>query len=82
MTRLPVSVSPRAEREALAAARWYEAKNAGLGLAFLDEVEHTLEDISENPLRFAVLHRDVRRARTRRFLPRSHASCVLAETLG
>jgi toxin ParE1/3/4 len=67
MSRLPLSVSPRAEREALEAARWYERESSGLGAAFLEVVEQTLDTVTEAPLRFPLLHRDIRRALLKRF---------------
>ncbi|MFL6193457.1 MAG: type II toxin-antitoxin system RelE/ParE family toxin [Thermoanaerobaculia bacterium] len=67
MTRVRVVVRPRAEEEAREAAKYYEEKSSGLGIAFLEIVEQTLSAISENPLRFPVQHRDVRRALLKRF---------------
>ena len=67
MTRLPLSVNPQAEEETQKAARWYEDESQGLGAAFLELVEQTLTAISENPLRFPLVYRDVRRALLRRF---------------
>ncbi len=57
-----------AEEEILEAARWYEREAAGLGKAFLEQVERTLEAIAENPRRFAAIYRrETRRAILRRF---------------
>jgi plasmid stabilization system protein ParE len=67
MTRLPLSVNPQAEEEAQKAARWYEDESQGLGVAFLELAEQTLTAISENPLRFPLVYRDVRRALLKRF---------------
>lgn len=67
MTRLPLSVNPQAEEEAQKAARWYEDESQGLGVAFLELAEQTLTAISENPLQFPLVHRDVRRALLKRF---------------
>jgi len=67
MTRLPLSVNPQAEEEAQKAARWYEDESQGLGVAFLELAEQTLAAISENPLRFPLVYRDVRRALMKRF---------------
>ena len=67
MTRLPLSVNPQAEEEARKAARWYENESQGLGVAFLELVEQTLTAISENPLRFPLVCRDIRRALLKRF---------------
>jgi plasmid stabilization system protein ParE len=58
----------REAREALReAARWYQEQVAGLGRQLLDAVHLVIQDIAESPLRFAVVHRDVRRALVARF---------------
>jgi toxin ParE1/3/4 len=67
MTSLPLSVQPRAEREALKAARWYEREAAGLGRAFLESVEQALLAVEENPYQSPELYRDIRRALVKRF---------------
>lgn len=67
MTPLPLSVSPRAEAEIREAEQWYEERSEGLGAAFLEVVEQALAGIEENPLRFPVIYRDIRRALLRRF---------------
>ena len=67
MTSFLLSVSPRAEEEALRAARWYEERSQGLGVAFLETLEQTLAGIVENPLRFPLVHQSFRRALMKRF---------------
>jgi len=67
MTGRSLTVSARAEAEIAAAARWYERESAGLGAAFLEVLDQTLQGIEEGPLRFTVVHRDVRRALLKRF---------------
>jgi hypothetical protein len=47
-----------AERELSEAYRWYEARVPGLGAQFLGVVEHTLNSIQDNPMRFPVVNRD------------------------
>ena len=64
---LPLSINPQAEEETQKAARWYEGESQGLGAAFLELAEQTLTAISENPLRFPLVYRDVRRALLKRF---------------
>ena len=39
-----------AEQELFEAARWYESKEAGLGIRFRDEVFHILDRIVDDPL--------------------------------
>ncbi len=58
---------PEARRDALEAFWWYERQRAGLGAAFRDELERTVARIRENPKAYAVLWRETRRARLRRF---------------
>jgi len=67
MNPLPLSVSPEAEAEALAAARWYEDRANGLGAAFLELVEQSLGSIADKRARFPIVARDVRRALLKRF---------------
>ena len=62
-----------AAREDLAqVAEWYEDRQAGLGLEFLDEVDHLVEELRQNAKRFpryeeAPARRDLRRAPFKRF---------------
>ena len=56
-----------AERDLAEAYRWYSEKVPGLGSDFLAVVERALESIKENPARFPVIYREVRRALMRRF---------------
>lgn len=67
MSRLPLSVGRRAEEEAQRAAQHYEGESPGLGIAFLEIVEQSLNDILENPFRFPLVFQDVRRALLKRF---------------
>jgi hypothetical protein len=52
-------LTPDAQADVLAAARFYESERAGLGFEFLDEVSHTLSLIStaEGPQPKACKHR-------------------------
>ena len=56
-----------AERDLVEAYKWYEEKVPGLGTDFLAIIERSLELIQENPARFPVMYRNVRRALMRRF---------------
>jgi plasmid stabilization system protein ParE len=56
-----------AERDLVEAYKWYEEKVPGLGTDFLAVIERALESIQENPTRFPVIYRNVRRALMRRF---------------
>jgi plasmid stabilization system protein ParE len=63
---LPVVLSPEAAEEFDAAADWYEQR-AGLGIDFVGRVQDALERIGQMPELHAVIYRDARRARVRRF---------------
>jgi plasmid stabilization system protein ParE len=60
-------VQPEAEADLAEAFRWYETRRTGLGHAFLDEVSHAFSRISDQPLRYAPVHREARRVLLRRF---------------
>ena len=49
------------------AYEWYEDRAIGLGAELLDSVELVFNAIAENPMRYPIIHRTVRRAVTRRF---------------
>lgn len=63
----PLVVGPLAEREVEAAARWYEARELGLGSAFVDEVLRALDTIEQEPESFPVLRGPYRRKLLQRF---------------
>jgi len=56
-----------AQRDLAKTHKWYNEKVPGLGSDFLAVVERALESIQENPARFPIIHREVRRALIRRF---------------
>jgi toxin ParE1/3/4 len=64
---LPVLVRPDAQADALAARDWYEGQRAGLGDVFAQAVDQLLTRIGEMPELFAVVLRNVRRGKLRRF---------------
>jgi toxin ParE1/3/4 len=45
----PVAFEPEASHELDAAARWYEARRSGLGLAFLAAVDRTVDHLGTWP---------------------------------
>jgi len=49
------------------AAGWYERRRPGLGLRFLEELDHVLNRVSAAPLQFPAVHPSVRRALLNRF---------------
>ena len=60
-------VRPEAQTDIREAARWYEDREAGLGLRFIREIRTSLEHISHSPLRFPIVEEDVRRALLHKF---------------
>ena len=56
-----------AEKDLAQAYKWYNENVPGLGSDFLAVVERALESIHDNPLRFPVIYRNVRRALVKRF---------------
>ena len=64
MTR--VIYRPEAVADIVEASAWYARQSDGLGEEFLSAVSDTAERISDQPLQYAVVHRDTRRALVRR----------------
>jgi len=64
---MQLALRSEAEADLREAYDWYEQQRAGLGGELLAVLESTFHSILENPSRFAVVHREVRRALTRRF---------------
>lgn len=64
---LPVTFHPAAREEVLEARAWYDGQYPKLGVAFVAALEAAVDRISENPLQFPVVHRDLRRVLLRRF---------------
>jgi plasmid stabilization system protein ParE len=48
-------------------AHWYETKRAGLGIAFVNEVQLVLDKIEEQPDRYPFAFADIREAPISRF---------------
>ena len=49
------------------AVRWYEAQQPGLGREFLVQADAVLDRVSDNPVQYQVIYRNVRRAIMRKF---------------
>lgn len=60
-------VTPDAEADVLAAARYYQSERANLGFEFLDEFERVLSLIRATPLLFTLVDDPVRRVLLNRF---------------
>ncbi len=64
---LPLDFHPAVRDEIDDAHDWYEQRQAGLGAAFLDEVQRVLAEIVANPARFGFAERDIREGLLTRF---------------
>ncbi len=60
-------IRSEAEADALLAFRWYNEQRPGLGQEFLAELDKAIESIRANPEASRKVHREYRRALTRRF---------------
>ena len=58
---------PESEQDLADAAIWYEEQREGLGNQFLDEALSVFSVISDTPLMFPIVHRNIRRALLHRF---------------
>ena len=56
-----------AEEEMNVSAHYYNQQASGLGLDFLEEIEHSLNFIKENPERCPIYDEGIRKYNTRRF---------------
>ena len=73
---MSLSFHPLAERELNDAAHYYDRQNAGLGAAFLDEVERSCADIGSFPHAGAAIEGAIRRRMVRRFPSRRNVDAV------
>jgi toxin ParE1/3/4 len=62
-----LAIHEAAETEMAEAASFYEAGTAGLGHAFLDDIEKSFERILADPEAFPIVGENVRQALSRRF---------------
>lgn len=60
-------IHPEASADICEAAEYYEAKQAGLGLAFLQEVDSAMESILAMPKAFPLRRKNIRLYILRRF---------------
>lgn len=74
------SFHPLADQELNEAAGYYNSISPGLGLAFLDEVEHAVAMILEHPEAAPLVNRTIRRKLVRRF-PYSVMYLVQSDTI-
>jgi plasmid stabilization system protein ParE len=64
---LKVVFRPEAEGDLLEAHDWYEEQQVGIGATFSDAVERTITRIETMPEMYAIVLRNVRRAKLRKF---------------
>jgi plasmid stabilization system protein ParE len=64
---LRVVFRPEAQADLLQTREWYERQGLGLGDAFSDRAEEAIERVQRMPRMYAMVFRDVRRAKIRRF---------------
>ena len=64
---LPVVWIPEADADLREAHAWYDRIHPDLGMRFALAVDAAVEVIAQSPLRFQVLHRDIRRVGVKRF---------------
>ena len=57
----------RADLDIAEAVQWYESRQPGLGVAFLEQLRGTYDRIAASPLGYQKLRGEIRRALTRRF---------------
>jgi len=62
-----VLLRPRAEADLEEARDWYEARQVGLGAAFIDEAAAAMDKLQQAPDRQPEYYRDIRRALLARF---------------
>jgi len=62
-----VTTSQSAEEDIQDAAEWYEARSGGLGDRLVDDARALQSRMARNPMQFASVYRDARKAALRRF---------------
>ena len=64
---MTLRIRPEAGLDIVEAARWYESREPGLGLALVAELQIVLDRIIAGPERYQRAYGRLRRVRTRRF---------------
>lgn len=63
----PLQLTPEARDDIVAAARWYEDREPGLGVQFVTAVDTALARVEAGQMKYPIAHGAMRRALTRRF---------------
>ncbi len=79
---MTLRIRPEARLEILQAARWYEEREAGLSAAFIAELDAAFMRLELGQEQYQVLHRNLRRALTRRFPYAIYFACEGADIIG
>ena len=64
---MTLRLTPAAEADVDGVLAWYRERGHDLGDQFFDALDQCLESVERNPLAYAVVYRDIRRALLRRF---------------
>jgi plasmid stabilization system protein ParE len=67
MTSYILVSEPNADWDVEAVFTWYEKEKTGLGWEFLDELQAAFDRIAEDPFKYRVIRREIRRSLTHRF---------------
>ena len=67
MNSYKLIINPFAEQDILEARDWYNHQQEGLGNELIQEIKDTVKSIENNPLLYAAVKKDIRKAVTRRF---------------
>ena len=62
-----IQVRRAAELDIAEAQVWYETQQTGLGADFRSEISQVFDRLTETPLIYQIVHRDIRRAIVHRF---------------
>lgn len=62
-----ICIAALARDELDEAADWYDERSSDLGRQLIESIDNLTESIAENPRQYPIVHRDIRRALTRRF---------------
>ena len=63
----PARLSDDARADVLEAFAFYEERRAGLGTRFREQLDHAILRITQDPARYPVVYRDLRRRLVERF---------------
>ncbi len=60
-------ISPETELDLEDAFVWYESQDNGLGSEFVRSIDNCMSSIGRNPMSYAIVYQEARRALVRRF---------------